>query len=85
MQRYHGFFGRDRVMAAGIPLGVILTLHLLVLGLSVFVQARIALDEALLSLLGALPVYALVGFIILVQQQRRAEMDAPVQESRGDA
>ena len=72
-------------MAAGIPLGVILTLHLLVLGLSVFVQARIALDEALLSLLGALPVYALVGFIILVQQQRRAEMDAPVQESRGDA
>lgn len=85
MQRYRGFFGRDRLMTAGIPLGVILALHLLVMGLSVFVQARITLDEALLSLLGALPVYGLVGFIILVQQQRRAEMDGPVQESRADA
>lgn len=85
MQRYRGFFGRDRVMAAAIPLGVIFVGHVLVLALSVFVQHRIALDDALLSFLGALPVYGLVGFIILVQQQRKAEMDAPVQESRGEA
>lgn len=76
MARYSGFFGRDRLVAAGIPVALMACGQCAVLALAVFGHHRRELAEAVASLIGAIPVYALIGFILLVQQQRKAELTA---------
>jgi hypothetical protein len=85
MQRYSGFFARDRVISASIPIVVILVGQCLVLSLAVFVHHRMSFDDALAAILYMLPVYALIGFIMLVQQQRKTELTTAGDPPRQDA